>query len=188
MKHLIACLMLATLPAWAAGVDASPSATPTAQQLEQGLTGRWTGALEYRDYQSGQRFLLPMEVQVQLGADGATLTRVARFDDGPQTGAVYITTVSLFDKTGQRVASASFRKGRDVEAISEDARVLDYTDAQHWVVVYQRRGQDGNHAADIRITQTRQGPSLVAVKEVKRPEQPDSDYLFRNQTTLVLQQ
>jgi hypothetical protein len=182
MKKLLATLLCAALPALPAFAG-----TPTADALEQGLAGNWAGALEYRDYQNDRRFQLPMQVQVQQGADGATLTRVSRFDDGPQTGAVYITTVSLFDKTGQRVSSATFRKGRDVEAITEDTRVAQHTDAQHWTVIYQRRGSDDNQPADIRITQTRKGHELSAVKEVKRPDQPDSAYVFRNQSVLVLQ-
>ncbi len=183
---LCSALPLAALAAQGAE-PALPAAPPTANALEQGLAGHWTGALEYRDYQNDRRFQLPMQVQLQLGADGATLTRVARFDDGPQTGAVYITTVSLYDRSGQRVSSATFRKGRDVETVTEDCRVRQHSGAQHWTVVCQRQGTDDRQPADIRITQTRKGRELTAVKEVKRLDQPDSTWVFRNQSVLLLQ-
>ncbi len=50
-----------------------------------------------------------------------------------------------------------------------------------------RRRQDDNRPADIRITQTRRGAELTALKEVKPVDAPDSAYAFRNQTVLRLQ-
>lgn len=161
--------------------------TPSAQTLESGLVGRWSGALEYRDYQSNRSFKLPVGTVIGIGPDAATLTRLSSFDDGPQTGIVHITTVSLFDKAGSSITSAMFRKGRAVETWTEAARISAYQDALNWTLVYQRRGQDGNSAADIRITQTRRGAELTALKEVKAVDAPDSTYAFRNQTVLTRQ-
>ena len=159
---------------------------PSPETLERGLAGRWTGALEYRDYQSNRSFELPLNTTIGIGADSATITRVSSFDDGPQRGVVTITTVSLFDASGT-LTSAMFRKGRAVEVWSDAARVSAFVDATHWTLVYQRRGQDDNRAADIRITQTRSGQQLTALKEVKPVDAPDSAYAFRNQTVLTLQ-
>ena len=159
---------------------------PSPGTLERGLAGRWTGALEYRDYQSNRSFKLPLNTSLSTGADGATMTRLSSFDDGPKTGVVTITTVSLFDANGM-LTSAMFRKGRAVEMWSEAARVSAYENATHWTLVYHRRGQDDDKAADIRITQTRRGAELTALKEVKPVDAPDSAYVFRNQTVLTLQ-
>ena len=60
-----------------------------------------------------------MQTRVDLGADGATFTRVSRWGDGPKTGTVTITTVSLFDTTGASVTHAMVRKGRAVETWTE---------------------------------------------------------------------
>lgn len=161
--------------------------TLSPQALESGLVGRWSGALEYRDYQSNRGFKLPVSTVLSIGPDAATLTRLASFDDGPQTGLVHITTVSLFDASGSNLSSAMFRKGRAVESWTEAARVSAYQDALNWTLVYQRRGQDDDKPADIRITQTRRGAELTALKEVKPIDAPDSAYVFRNQTVLRLQ-
>lgn len=161
-------------------------AAPTAAELERQLAGQWTGALEYRDYQTNQMARLPMQTRISVGPDNATLTRLSTFDDGPKVGNVFITTVSLFDPKGQRVTSATFRSGRAVEMTTDDATVSAWQDASDWTVVYQHRGTDGNQPADIRVTQTRRVNQLTTVKEVKPAGQPDSTYVFRNQTVLTL--
>ena len=51
-------------------------------------------------------FKLPVGTIVSLGPDAATLTRLSSFDDGPQTGVVHITTVSLFDPAGSSVTQS----------------------------------------------------------------------------------
>ena len=159
--------------------------TPKADKLELGLQGAWRGALEYRDYQSGSKFELPMTVQIDVGLDNATITRLSTFDDGPVTGMVYITTVSLFDKTGSRVTNAVFRKGRAVDVWADESVVTTYKDATHWTVVYQHKGIDNEKPAEIRVTQTLNGAELVTLKEVKPVGAADKDYLFRNQVRLV---
>ena len=176
-RGLILCILLATAPTFAAE-------NPTPEALERGLVGTWAGALAYRDYQSNARFELPVNTRIELGPDGATFTRLSRFDDGPKTGFVHITTVSLFDKGGAGVTHASFRKDRAVEMWREEVRVLTHSGPQDWTLVYHRRGTDGSQPADIRITQTRRGDGLTSLKEVKAPDQPDSAYGFRNETLL----
>ena len=166
---------------------ATPAAdAPSPETLERGLAGRWTGALEYRDYQNNRSFKLPVTTLLSTGPDGATMTRLSSFDDGPQTGVVTITTVSLFDASGT-LTSAMFRKGRAVEMWREAAHVSAYEGAARWTLIYLRRGLDGDKEADIRITQTRRGDELTALKEVKPVDAPDSAYVFRNQTVLKLQ-
>jgi hypothetical protein len=54
---------------------AQAAALPTPASLEQGLVGHWVGALEYRDYQSGQRFELPMDTRISLGPESQIMVR-----------------------------------------------------------------------------------------------------------------
>ena len=157
---------------------------PTVDALERTLSGAWVGVLEYRDYQSGKKIELPVTTRIDVGADGATVTRVSAFDDGPKTGAVYITTVSLFDAKTSRTTYAVFRKGRAVETLTDDAVVRNYKDALHWTVVYTRTGTDGNSQAAIRVVHSLDGSELTELKEVKPVHAPDSEYTFRNQTRL----
>jgi hypothetical protein len=163
---------------------AAPVPATTPATLEQSLVGDWRGALEYRDYQSNEISQLPMDTHVTLGKDGATLTRLSIFDDGPVTGLVYITTVSLFDGSGARMTNAVFRKGREVDVWTDDAKVVRYTDESDWSVVYQHAGIDGGTKSDVRVTQTLAHGELLAVKEVKPVDAPDSAFTFRNQVRL----
>ena len=162
----------------------TPNVMVTPATLEQSLVGHWRGALEYRDYQSNETFQLPMETRIALGKDGATITRLSAFDDGPATGMVHITTVSLFDAASARVTSAVFRKGREVEVWTDQAEVLRHDGDKAWSVVYRHVGTDGQDAAEIRVTQTLAGDELLAVKEVKAVDAPDSAFAFRNQVRL----
>lgn len=169
----------AVIPIAKAGETSNPD------KLEQSLKGSWRGALEYRDYQSGTKFELPMTTQIDVSPDNATVTRLSAFDDGPKTGLVYISTISLFDANGSRSTNAIFRKGRAVEVWTDDAQVSSYKDALHWTIVYQRKGNDGDKPAEIRVTQTLNGNELTALKEVKPVGAPDREYLFRNNTRLT---
>lgn len=194
------CCSAAPGPAWlsrrqalgAAGLllwtaAAAAQAGPTAVDLERGLAGHWRGVLQYRDYQSDRLLDLSMRSQIQVGPDQVTITRLSSFDDGPVTGWVHITTVSLFDAASGKVSSAMFRKGRAVESWTEDAQVLQYQDDQHWTLVYQQLGQDNRQPALIRVTQTRDGATLTSRKDVKAPDAPDSAFALRNQTRLTRQ-
>ena len=60
------------------------SAIPTADAQQRTLTRTWIGALEYRDDRSEEKSNLPMPTRIDIGADGATVTRVSAFDDGPK--------------------------------------------------------------------------------------------------------
>ena len=44
-------------------------AIPTVDALERTLRSTWVGALEYRDYQSGKKFELPVTTRIDVGAD-----------------------------------------------------------------------------------------------------------------------
>ncbi len=185
---------LARCLCWAFGLLAAhafaQSPAPSAELIERSLAGSWKGALEYRDYQSNSKFELPVTTTISVGADNATVTRVSAFDDGPKTGMVYITTVSLFEASNSaanapaRMTQSSFRKGRPVETWTENVSVQSFTDLQNWTMIYSRTGTDGNAQADIRLTSVRSGNTLTTVKEVKKPGEPDSAYAFRNQTVL----
>ena len=158
---------------------------PTIQDARASLAGRWQGKLEYRDYQADRWFGLPVTVTVELGGDRLTLIRKAAFDDGPQTGIVHITTVALFDpRTGQEQA-ASFRAGRPVEVDTATLRLTDARDAEHWTLVEESDGRDDDRPARIRETTTREGDSLVTLKEVDFADDAKAEWLQRNRTTLT---
>ena len=158
-------------------------AAPSAAELQAALAGDWKGALGYRNYQGDKLMELPVQTGVTAVGDGVSVLRTSVFDDGPSAGAVRITTASLFDPAAGTVTSASLRKGRPAEVFTEAVTVSGYRDAGHWTIVYQRTGVDAE--ARIRITETRDGATLLSVKEVRPLSPADTPWAFRNQTRLV---
>ena len=157
--------------------------TPPPAALQAGLAGQWRGALGYRDYQSNTLQELPVSSEIRALGDGATVIRVSTFDDGPKTGLVYITSASLYTATGT-VTGVSLRKGRPVETTTERVAVTAFSDATHWAVRYDEDGTDDDKPAKLRVTETRDGDSLLTVKEVLPASATDGVWRFRNQTRL----
>ena len=154
------------------------------QALQAGLAGKWTGALGYRDYQSNKMFELPVTTEINAVPDKATVIRISSFDDGPKTGFVYITSVSLYDDAKKTVATTTLRKGRPVATSTDTVTTVAYTDATHWVVRYEAEGTDDDKPAFLRTTETRDGDKIMTVKEVMPKADPAKGWQFRNQTRL----
>jgi hypothetical protein len=174
---LAACLVLA----------GTAVAAPLPAELAAGLAGEWKGALGYRDYQNNKLYELPVQTRITALPDGVTLLRLSTFADGPVTGDVLITTASLFDPSAGAVTSASLRKGRPAEVVTETVAVAAYRDPAHWTLAYEHTGRDGDSPARIRVTETREGDSLLSVKEVRPIAPADAPWAFRNQTRLERQ-
>lgn len=162
---------------------AQSAPAPNAADLRQGLAGAWTGALGYRDYQSDRLFELPVATTITAIADGETQVRSSRFDEGPGQAPVWITSVSRAAADG-RVETVFFRVGRPVEVQTERASVTRYETPTHWTIVYAQAGTDDDIPAEIRVTETRDGDDLLAVKEVRPVGETGAAWRFRNQTRL----
>ena len=163
---------------------AQAPAAASAATLLRGIAGRWSGALGYRDYQSDRLFEIPVTTTIVQVGDGVTQVRTALFDDGPDK-PVWITTTSLLDEAAGTVASASYRAGRPVELTTETIRVAGWIDQTHWTLVYESVARDDDQPAEIRVTETRDGNSLMSVKTVRPVGADDSAWRFRNQTRLT---
>ena len=164
---------------------AAASAQPTVSTARSSLTGRWEGRLEYRDYQADKWFGLPVRVEVRDGGDGVTLIRTADYDDGPSTGIVRVTTVSMLAKDGEHESAATFRKGRAVDLQTAALTLSKATDNEHWTLVETITGSDDDRPAVIRLTTTRDGRSLITLKEVDFSDDAKSEWLTRNRTSLT---
>jgi len=149
------------------------------------MLGHWTGQLEYRDYQADKWFGLPLEVTVTDGGDGVTQLRVADFDDGPKTGNVRITALSLFDPAKSIEYSSSFRKNRVPDLDTAALTLASGRDATHWTLVATIKGDDDDRPATLRETTTRDGATMVTLKEVDFLDDTKAEWLTRNRTTLV---
>ncbi len=182
IRRLLSLALAATLSTTTAA--AQTAGPPDASTLRAGLAGRWTGALGYRDYQSDRLFEIPVVTDIEAVPDGVTLIRRSLFDDGPQN-PVWITTVSLDDPTAGTTASASYRRGQSPGVSMETMRVSDFDDADHWTIVYAETAEDDEEPAEIRVTETRNGDDLLAIKEVRPVGADDSAWRVRNQTRLT---
>lgn len=184
MRQLLAIALtfLAAPAAWASAAD-----PVSIEALLAGTSGNWRGELQYRDYQSNTWQGLPMQVTVAMQPDHVTVIRTAAFDDGPQTGIVYITTISQLDPVSGQQSYAVFRKGRAAES---GAALLVLAgpprDATHWSIVATESRRDGDSMAQLRETTTRDGGQLVTVKEVNPADDGKDEWLPRNRTVLTL--
>ena len=180
--------MIALFLAAALAAPAPPPAAPlTVASARQTMLGRWTGQLEYRDYQADKWFGLPLKATISDGGDGVTQLRVADFDDGPKTGNVRITTVSILDPAKSTETSASFRKDRPVTHWTATLALAPTTRAAPppWTLIATIKGEDDNRPATLRETTVRNGATMVTLKEVDFLDDTKAEWRTRNRTTLV---
>jgi hypothetical protein len=181
-------IALAALPAAltaaapAAAQDTAPAIT--LQQARTSITGAWQGQLQYLDYSSGDWQGIPVTVTVMLEGDGNTLTRRAAFDDGPRVGLVYIASLAMLGKDGTTEYSTGFRTGRKPELSAYTLTLTAAADPEHWTIRAELDGTDDNRPARIRETTTRDGSSLVTLKEVDFLDEPGEQWFSRNRSVL----
>ncbi len=182
MWHWAGLALLASMVAPSSATEAP--IIPTPAKLQGAMAGQWTGALGYRDYQTNELFELPVKTEIVAVPDGVTIVRTSSYDDGPQTGLVYITSTSFYEPAGT-VKTTIARKGKPFELLTDQVRVVAYTDPAHWTVVYERTGTDGDSPARVRTTEVRDGDTVLAKKDVLPLAAAKKRWQFRNQLRLV---
>lgn len=184
LAHAATLTAMAIILCEAGRADAAEALTP-ATLLAQ-TAGHWTGELQYRDYQSDRWLGLPLEVDVVAQPDGVTTVRTARYDDGPKTGMVWITTVAQVDMAAMRQSYASFRRQRAMDTgVATLSMPAAAKDATHWTIVTLETRIDGDAMARVRETITRDGASMTTLKEVDPVDDGKSAWLPRNRTVLT---
>lgn len=163
----------------------TPPTAVTPTSIRAALVGNWQGKLEYRDYQADRWFGIPVKVSIEMMRDGLTLIRHADFDDGPKTGIVTITSIALFDPATSREQSASFRKGRESEVTTATLKLTRADALDRWTLEETSDGTDDDRPARIRETTTRDGATMVTLKEVDFLDDTGETWLTRNRTTLT---
>lgn len=177
-------LSLLAAPSFAADEPAPPPLDAAAALAA--TAGEWQGELQYRDYQSNSWQGLPMRVTVQAQPDGVTTLRTARYDDGPQTGIVTITSVTLVDRAAGIASYAIARTGRALDSgVARIASFAPGNDAVHWTLVTTERRIDGDSMAQVRETTTRDGDMLTTLKEVDLEGDGVDAFAPRNRTLLT---
>ena len=173
MKKLIALLLF--LPSLVLADEHAAS-------VLEASTGAWEGELYYLDYQSGQRFGIPMRVEAELTPDGATLIRRLTFTD--PGNLVHAVNLSTTDPDTGELVEAYFREGRG-EMNRYEIVSTDFSDGANWELVYEQDGIDGDRPARIRHTIARDGNSMTSSKEVRFLDE-DGEFFLRNGTELEL--
>ncbi len=176
----LAALLAATTPAGAQEVPAI-----TLAEARASTAGAWEGQLQYLDYQLGEWQGIPVTVTVTLEGDGNTISRRATFDDGPKVGNVFITSLEMLGPDGTTEYSTGFRAGRVPELGTATLTLASATDAAHWTMLALEEGTDDDRPARIRLTTTRDGASLVTLKEVEFLDEPGEQWFSRNRTVLT---
>jgi hypothetical protein len=158
----------------------------TISDLRAATAGNWRGELEYLDYGANQWFGIPMTVAIESQIDKVTTIRKADFDDGPVTGMVRITTISIVNNSEGKESSAIFRKNRPMDADVWQVRLTaSARDLSHWTIIAETIGKDGNSQAKLRETTTRDGDVLTTLKEVDPLDDGKEEYFSRNRTRLT---
>jgi hypothetical protein len=146
--------------------------------------GTWNGTLYYLDYQSGQRFGIPIQIDAEVTPDRATLIRKLTFTDpGAQVHAVSLSTV---DRDSGELVEAFFREGKGEWLRSTITEAM-FESSENWRIVYEQEGRDNDQPATIRHTIERDGNSMTTQKEVRFMEE-GSAFLLRNSTEVTLEQ
>lgn len=179
----LAGAVLLALGAGAGAENVAPALTVA--QARASLAGEWNAQLQYRDYQSGTWQGIPFKTSIAMVGDGLTQIRTSAFDDGPKTGTVWITTVSLLAKDGTTEYSGTYRAGRPAEHEAARLRIEAGTDAAHWVLVSETDGTDDDRPARIREMTTREGDRVTTEKQVDFADDAKEEWLVRNRTVLV---
>ena len=174
-KSILASLLLLALQSVRADV-ALPS-------LLNASVGTWEGELYYLDYQSGQRFGIPMRVDADVTPDGATLVRRLTFTDpGNLVHAINLVTI---DRDSGEMVEAYFREGKG-ELLRYQVIGVEYANDEEWRIVYEQDGRDDNRPARIRHTISRDGEEMTSSKQVRFLDEDEGRLVLRNGTRLTL--
>ncbi|MEM7280952.1 MAG: hypothetical protein AAF438_04925 [Pseudomonadota bacterium] len=169
---------------WAISLGCSLVANSAEQNVLEGLSGVWNGELYYLDYQSGQRFGIPMRVEASVTPDGATLTRNVTYTD--PGNLVYVVNVVTITQEGQ--LKEAFFRDSEAQMLNYNIDSLNYKSESKWTLVYSHEGTDNNRPAKIRHTIQRDGEDLTSSKEVRFLSGEQSNGFFlRNGTELSLE-
>lgn len=178
MPHLIASLLVliaACASPAPAPRPAAPPSTPPTSELGAALAGAWTGQLEYRDFQSDERVVLPTWLTVTPA--GAALQLDYVYDDGPAK-TVRERMMLTLDPAAQQIRFTSDRDHHD-----ETYAVTGLADlARSHTLVLTGRGSESDHPVDVRITLTVRRNRYALVKETRVP---GADFQFRDAYTFT---
>lgn len=148
-------------------------------RLYSGLLGDWVGQLEYRDFSSDQRVLLPTWLSVTAGRDGKSLQFAYTYDDGPSKTVKELSTVAL-DESSE---TATFTSDRDHSSDTYKVEGMpEFTKTGRGKLLLTGKGMENDKPVDVRIVIVVRRNLYTYQKETRLPGQ---DYLFRDGYTFT---
>ena len=162
-----------------AGFSGFVMAQTPPNDLNSGFIGRWTGQLEYRDFQSNSQVFLPTWLTVTETADQRSLQFSYVYDDGPTKTVRERMTVTLEPATAKMTFVSDRDKSSDtyaVEGLEEFAKLGRGT------LTLTGPGRENDKPVDVRITLTLRRNLYTYRKETRRPGE---DFKFRDAYTFT---
>ena len=161
----------------------SASANDLALEALASATGDWEGELYYLDYQSGQRFGVPMRAEIETTPDGATVIRRLTWTD--PGNMVYAVLLSTIDHDTGELVEAFFRDGKG-EYMRYEVSGVSTESPTKWRFVYEHDGIDADRPARIRRVVERDGDLMTSKKSVRFLDGDDGEFFERNGSELRL--
>lgn len=179
--RLVFCAMLIC------GLACAQTQTPTipktnsthATSLNENMDGDWVGQLEYRDFKTNERVLLPTWLTMTPGADGTSLTLGYTYDDGPGKTVREVSTLAL--SAASKTATLTSKRDHASETYTV-AGLEEFAKLNRGTLVLTGPGKENDQPVDVRITITLRRNLFTLVKETKHP---DEDFKFRDGYTLT---
>lgn len=127
------------------------------------LAGKWSGSLEYRDYQSGGRVTLPTLMQATLSPEADRVQLRFTYDDGP--GKTVFGGFTLAFDSKEAIASKTEEDGQpDLYRVVGD---LTATGSAPTTLVLWGRGRENGQAVDVRETLILSANSYELLRETR---------------------
>jgi hypothetical protein len=159
-------------------IPAQTAATPP-RDLNTNFTGKWTGQLEYRDFQSNAQVFLPTWLAVTESTDQKSLQFAYIYDDGPSKVVRELMLVTL-DPAAAKITFTSDRdKSTDTYAVQG---LEEFSKLGRGTLILTGPGKENDKPVDVRI-------SLILRRNLytyrKETRQPGEDFKFRDGYTFT---
>ncbi|ADW70720.1 hypothetical protein [Granulicella tundricola] len=175
MKIFLALALACSASLQAQSIPEEAPIAPAVTAFEAALVGRWSGVLEYRDYQTNGRTKLPTWSSISLSHTG--LTWQYTYDDGPNKQVVENLAVT--------VTPASYKvvnTDKPADATTSSVAGLDALKNGRGTLVLTGTIQENNHPVEARTTLTLRRNLLEIVKETRAAGE---EFKFRDGYTLT---
>ena len=150
----------------------SAQTTPTRTQIYAAMTGQWTGHLEYRDYQSDERVMLPTWLEVKSSPDGNSVTFTYTYDDGPTKTVTEKSTITIDP------AAHTYTTTSEGDHSSSAYQIEELTAGKHGIqITLSGHGTENDKPVDVRI-RIRTDRNLYRFEKETRPA--GKDFQFRD--------